>query len=191
MNCKYTSRKIKIVHADFVHYQLKTFLEMGNIISQMPLETVCPLLAVFTSGILSGAQLAVSFLDARTFVTLAEKKEAGLIKGVFPVWWPFGKSFMVPLSYVLTLSHLSAYWFTGQKLWLMTTAMGFSLGPYTALLMMKQIKELMGGDVIGAKQDDLGDDSVYTTTKTFCTLHHGRAVIAVIVHLMSLYLLQH
>ena len=115
----------------------------------MPLGTLCPLGATFTSGIMSGALLAVSFLDARTFVTLADKKEAGLIKGVFPTWWLYGKAFMVPLTFLTTALHFGAFWFTGKNLWLMTMAMDFAIGPYTKILMMKDIKALMGGDVTG------------------------------------------
>ena len=179
--------EVEVSNTDYMYYSLKTFSDMGNIMAGMPLSTLCPLAAVFASGILSGGALAISFLDARTFVTLAEKKEAGLIKETFPVWWPFGKSFMVPFSHVLTLSCLSAYWFTGQTLWLVTMAMGISLAPYTHLLMMKSIKALMGGDLTGAKQCDLDDESVYSATKEFCMLHHGRSIVLLMAHLMSLY----
>ena len=64
---------------------------------------------------------------------LVEKKDAETIKKVFPIWWPFGKSFMVPALMLNLIVHITTFLVTGNKLWIFTGLTLFSIGPYTGL----------------------------------------------------------
>ena len=76
------------------------------------LETTLPIASVLASGIVAGFFTAVTFLDVRTFSSLMAKKDAETIKKIFPIWWPFGKSFMVSL-----VSEAKKMWFQVTKAW--------------------------------------------------------------------------
>lgn len=161
---------------------------MGNTMLQVTLSTLCPLTAVFSTGIVAGFLSAVTFLDTRTFRALVQKKDAETIKKMFPIWWPFGKAFMVPSLALNLLTHLSSYAATGEKMWIFTGLVVCAIGPYTAFVMKEDI-EILRGHVQDNTKEKLDDDEIYTFTTSFCKLHHARLVLALIAYGTSLYLI--
>ena len=151
--------------------------------SGIELSTFCQLTAVFGAGIVAGFLSGVTFLSARTFEALVEKKEAEAIKKVFPIWWPFGKSFMVPALLFNLLAHLTTFYVTGNKLWILTGLTLFSIGPYTAFVMNEDIETLRGNKDGGPKEND---EDIYKFTKSFCRSHHLRLALALIAYCASL-----
>ena len=113
---------------------------MGNVASSGTLETALPITAVLASGVVTGFLSGVTFLDVRTFNSLVAKKDAETIKKVFLVWWPFGKSFMVPALAINLCTHLGSYFVTQNKLWILTGCVISSIGPWTALVMKEKLK---------------------------------------------------
>ena len=153
--------------------------------SGIELSTFCQLTAVFGAGIVAGFLSGVTFLSTRTFEALVAKKEAEAIKKVFPIWWPFGKSFMVPALLFNLLAHMTTYFVTGNKLWILTGCTLFSIGPYTAFVMNEDI-ETLRGNKDGPKEND---EDIYKFTKSFCRSHHLRLALALIAYCASLYLI--
>ena len=159
-------------------------LERGNVVPEMAiLQTLLPMTAVFATGITSGFLAAVSFLDARTFAELVNKKDAETIKKLFPIWWPYGKAFMVPNLAFNVLAHIGTYAVTGQSMWILSGCIIASIGPYTAFMMKEDIETLRG-----TKQKTLSDNDVYAFTKSFCRAHHARLVLALFSFGTSIYL---
>ena len=145
---------------------------MGNIVSTGTLETALPITAVLASGVVTGFLSGVTFLDVRTFNSLVAKKDAETIKKVFAVWWPFGKSFMVPALAFNLCTHLGSYAVTQNKLWILTGCVISSIGPWTALVMKEDIETLRGN------KKEISDEDVYSFTKSFCRAHHPRLGLA-------------
>ena len=145
---------------------------MANITSQMPLESALPMAAVVASGITTGFLTGVTFLDVRTFKTLVAKKDADTIKKVFPIWWPYGKSFMVPALAFNLLTHFGSYAVTHNKMWIMTGCVIAAIGPYTATFMKEDIETLRGN------KNEIGDEDVFSFTKSFCKAHYPRMFLA-------------
>jgi hypothetical protein len=156
---------------------------MGNITSQMPLQSALPLTAVVASGITTGVLTGVTFLDVRTFKALVAKKDADTIKKLFPIWWPHGKSFMVPSLAFNLLAHLGSYAVTSNKLWILTGCVIASIGPYTGIVMSEDIETLRGN------KKEIGDEDVFNFTKSFCKLHYPRMFLALFSFGTSLCLL--
>ena len=154
--------------------------------SGIELSTFCQMSAVFGSGIVAGFLSGVTFLSTRTFESLVAKKEAETIKKLFPIWWPFGKSFMVPALLFNLLTHITTYYVTGNKLWILTGCTIFSIGPYTAFVMNEDI-ETLRGNKNGANENN--DEDVFKFTKSFCKSHHLRLFLALIAYCTSLYLM--
>ena len=155
---------------------------MGNTVSDMQLTTILPPIAVFSSGVTTGFLSGASFLDCRTFKALVAKKDADTIRKVFPIWWPHGKSFMVPMTILNCIVHFGTFAVTNEKLWILTGSVLTSIGPYTGMVMMKNINTLRGED------GKVSDDDVLIFTKTFCKLHHPRLALALIGFGTSIYL---
>ena len=145
---------------------------MGNVVSSDTLETALPITAVLASGVVTGFLSAVTFLDVRTFNALVAKKDAETIKKVFPIWWPFGKSFMVPALAFNLFTHLGSYYVTQNKLWILTGCVISSIGPWTGLVMSEDIETLRGN------KKEIEDEDVFSFTKSFCRAHHPRLGLA-------------
>ena len=145
---------------------------MGNVPSSRTLETALPISAVVASGVVTGFLSAVSFLDVPTFKTLVAKKEAETIVRLFPIWWPYGKRFMVPALAANLCVHLGSYAVTGNRLWLLTGAVIVSIGPWTVLVMTEDIETLRGN------KQEVTDEDVYSFTTSFCRAHHPRLALA-------------
>ena len=156
---------------------------MGNIVSDMSLETALPLTAVLASGITTGFLTAVTFLDVRTFKALVAKKDADTIKKLFPIWWPFGKSFMVPSLAFNLITHLGTYALTRNKLWILTGCIIASIGPYTGIVMSEDIETLRGN------KKEIMDEDVFSFTNSFCKLHYPRMFLALFSFGTSLFLI--
>ena len=152
-------------------------------LSGIELSAICQLTSVFGAGIVAGFLSAVTFLSTRTFEALVEKKEAETIKKLFPIWWPFGKSFMGPAKLFNLFAHITTYFVTGNKLWILTGCTIFAIGPYTGLVMMEDIGKLRGNKD-GSNEND---DNIYKFTKSFCRSHHLRLVLALLAYCISLY----
>ena len=148
---------------------------MGNVVSNETLDTLqvaLPITSVLASGVVAGFLSGVTFLSVRTFNTLVQKKEADTIKKVFAIWWPYGKSFMVPGLAFNLLSHMSSYGVTGNKMWIVTGCSISSVGLWTALVMKEDIETLRGN------KKEIGDEDVYSFTTSFCRAHHPRLGLA-------------
>ena len=145
---------------------------MGNFIASESLEIALPITATLASGVVTGFLSGVTFLDVRTFNALVAKKDAETIKTVFPIWWPFGRSFMVPALALNLCSHLATFAVTKNKLWILTGCVIASIGPWTALVMKEDIETLRGN------KNEIEDDDVFNFTKSFCRAHHPRLGLA-------------
>eukprot|EP00440_Ansanella_granifera_P068001 gb/GFBE01073768.1/.p1 GENE.gb/GFBE01073768.1/~~gb/GFBE01073768.1/.p1 ORF type:complete len:155 (+),score=28.13 gb/GFBE01073768.1/:1-465(+) len=140
------------------------------------------LTAVGLSGTVVGSLAFVSFVDARLLLQL--KSKPGVLSEVFPVWWPFGRDWMVPLLASTALSNALVYYLTKDAWWLVSAGSALSIGCYTAAFMMEAtIDPLMKG---GAA------DEVSNFTKEFCRRHQPRLLFAIagLVNGLSLLKLQ-
>lgn len=149
------------------------------------LAAVLPAAAVCGAGIICGFLACVTFLGCRTFRALVDKKDADTIKKLFPVWWPFGKAFMVPALFTTSALHLLTFGVTGCTAWIATGCLLFAIGPYTAFIMNEDISALMGK----TDKDLSSDEVVYNFARSFCTAHQPRLVVAATVYVASLALL--
>lgn len=133
------------------------------------------LVATALAGVTTGALTFGSFVDVPTLLHLVETNDLETLKRFFPAWWPHGRHMMVGMIGLGTAAHALAYHQSGNKTWLWTSALLFSLLPYTALVMGKEIQALREGS---------GD--VAANTRSFCSKHHVRLVIAGTAFSMSL-----
>jgi hypothetical protein len=128
------------------------------------------------NGTSFGALLFVGAVDARTFLALADKKDAAVSATIFrhflPIWWPNGRDMMLPLGVIALLANVKAYFHPKTKstkhYWLVPTAThGLILG-WTGLVMSESIRKLLEGK----------EGEVSSVVRTFCYLHMPRILFA-------------
>jgi hypothetical protein len=122
--------------------------------------------ATALAGLATGALAFVSFVDVRSFLQHVDKKKhnTDVVRAHFQVWWPCGRDFMAPLIGCNVLSHLTAWYLTGQSTWIWSGALIGSIGPYTAMVLGEDIDKLRHSSTA----------EVASTTRRFCNLHHVR-----------------
>eukprot|EP01137_Pigoraptor_chileana_P011986 Opistho-2@63702 len=137
----------------------------------MHLEQRCYFASILLNGIFAGAFTFASAVDARYLITLCDKKEADLLRRMFPIWWPFGKDLMVPLNLFCIFSNALVYYFTGESVWLLTSALCVFPLVWTVVAMAPTIVSLQSA------RDELPDDEdLYVAVRKFCRLHLVRLV---------------
>eukprot|EP00441_Pelagodinium_beii_P013777 CAMPEP_0197665046 /NCGR_PEP_ID=MMETSP1338-20131121/59002_1 /TAXON_ID=43686 ORGANISM="Pelagodinium beii, Strain RCC1491" /NCGR_SAMPLE_ID=MMETSP1338 /ASSEMBLY_ACC=CAM_ASM_000754 /LENGTH=154 /DNA_ID=CAMNT_0043243799 /DNA_START=69 /DNA_END=533 /DNA_ORIENTATION=+ len=125
--------------------------------------------AVGLSGTVVGSLAFVSFVDTKLLVKLSSKP--GVLSEVFPVWWPYGRDWMVPLLTSTALSNALVYYLTKDAWWLVSVASAMSIASYTVAFMKEAtIDPLMKGGTA---------DEVSNFTQEFCRRHHPRLLFAI------------
>lgn len=149
------------------------------------LAAVVPPAAVCGAGIICGFLTCVTFLACRTFRALVDKKDADTIKKLFPVWWPFGKAFMVPALLTTAALHLLTFAVGGCSGWIATGCLLAAIGPYTGIIMNEDISALRGK----SDKDLTSDEAVYGFARSFCAAHQLRLFAAATAFVADLALL--
>lgn len=145
----------------------------------MALSGAC--VAAFFAGITAGALGWVSAVETRVIGGFADAGAEDALKKFFPIWWPHGRSFMLPLLLSTAVAHVLAFLCRLDWLWLISGGLVFSIGPYTALVMKEDINALMAAPAGG----------VVHVARRFCRLHHLRFVAAFVALGLDLALLFH
>ena len=133
-------------------------------------------IATGLAGMLAGGLSFGSFVDVRSLLLHVDKGNTDLIQSHFPIWWPCGRDYMVPLIGLSSLVHGMAYAMTKHSLWIGSGVTIFLIGPYTALVLGEDIETLRKSDTT----------EVSETTKRFCNLHHVRTGMALTALVCSL-----
>jgi hypothetical protein len=121
--------------------------------------------------------LFVSAVDAQMLGSLCNKKNDAVIKTIFPIWWPFGRNLMAPLSLASTFAHAAAYAATEQPKWAIASVLVFSTIVWTVTAMNEAITELRASD----------SNQVLVSTRRFCAMHHLRLLVSCSAYAMVLF----
>jgi hypothetical protein len=137
------------------------------------------IVATGLSGVVLGCLTFVSLVEAPTFLDLLgeNKKRSDLVKEYFSVWWPYGKSLMVPLLASSTAAHGLTYTMTKHANWIFAGLLIVAIGPYTHVVLMEDIDHICKPD----------STQIVETTKEFCRLHHVRTIMALVGFGLSLF----
>mmetsp|Transcript_30066 Transcript_30066/g.64938 ORF Transcript_30066/g.64938 Transcript_30066/m.64938 type:complete len:144 (-) Transcript_30066:532-963(-) len=128
------------------------------------------------SGLLAGSFSFASFVDSRTLWIIAKKGDGEALRKFFPVWWPAGRDWMLPLVLVTSSLHGFAYYSTKKASWLYTALATFLIAPYTGLILGEDIKSLMNENCEGACE----------IAKSFVIRHQPRFVVAGVAFVAAL-----
>lgn len=136
-----------------------------------PMAKWAAMSATAVAGIATGALAFASAVDVRTLLQhfhddadVASK----MVQYHFPVWWPNGRDFMVPVVISGVITNLWAYRAVADTRFALTAGLIGFLGPYTALVLGEDIETLRSSK----------SDRVEVTTRRFCWLHHVRLAVA-------------
>jgi Domain of unknown function (DUF1772) len=186
-------------------------------------DTVSALVATGLAGLVAGSLSFGSFVDVRTMLYFVrdetDSKETGnaaleeaskkkkrknleTVAHLFPVLWPYGAYWMVPLMAATTVFHLVAYYCNNSKAartttccaghkdmsssWLYSGLAIFGLLPYTKIVMGKDIEKLCNNT-----DNALSAEELVETTRAFGKKHHVRTVVAMAAFGLSLLSLVH
>lgn len=141
------------------------------------------IVATGLSGVVLGCLTFVSLVETPTFLELLEekKKRSELVKEYFGIWWPHGKSLMVPLLVSSTVANGITWTMTRDVLWGVAGFCMAIIGPYTHIVLMEDIEHIRKPD----------STQIVETTKEFCRYHHVRTIMAMIGFGISLFGLAH
>jgi hypothetical protein len=135
------------------------------------------IMATALAGVCTGSLAFVSFVDARSFLHHVSTNNHELVRKHFPVWWPNGRDYMVPLLGTTALANLIAWRTTGKESWGYAALAICGIVPYTVLVLGEDIEALRRSN----------EKKVAQTTQRFCSRHHARLGMAVIGFGMSLF----
>ena len=88
---------------------------------------------------------------------------------------------MLPLIVTTFVSHVAAYFATGELTWLLSGGIAMSIGPYTGVILGEDIAALRAADSKGVGE----------ITRRFCRLHHPRTIIGLTAFVINLRHLTH
>mmetsp|Transcript_1868 Transcript_1868/g.2155 ORF Transcript_1868/g.2155 Transcript_1868/m.2155 type:complete len:167 (+) Transcript_1868:251-751(+) len=148
----------------------------------LPSNHLVAICATGLAGLLTGGLCFVSAVSTRSYGIHLDNKEstaeekAKFVKKSFQVWWPSGRDYMFPLICTTTATHISSWYVTGQKNWLVSGAFAASVAVYTATILGEDISSLMKAS----------SKDVEATARRFCNLHHFRPILAGISFGLSL-----
>ncbi len=135
--------------------------------------TVC---ATALAGLAAGSMAFASAVDVRGLLRHVRAKHNDLIRTHFQLWWPCGRDWMVPLIGANAVAHVVAYAATKDTAWLAGGAAVAAIGPYTGLVLGKDIGALRKD--AAPEGDDENDTEFSKTVTHFCNMHHVRTGLA-------------
>jgi Domain of unknown function (DUF1772) len=200
-------------------------------------DTIAAIVATGLAGLVAGSLSFGSFVDVRTLLHLvrdddndddddetvnAETKQKNIdtVAHLFPVLWPFGRDWMVPLMAVTSVAHFGTYYFccsskttttsccggnsknhhmssssSSSLSWLYSGLAILSILPYTKLIMGQDIEKLMYNNKYHNNDTDnttrLSTTELVARTRSFGKKHHVRTVVALAAFGLSLVSLVH
>ena len=135
-----------------------------------------PLVSSIVNGTTFGALVFAGVVDVRALFALADAEGAeAMFKLLFPVWWPYGRDLMGPLTLFGCLLNLTAFHRTKDRLWAVSAATHALILGWTAVVMRRDIEVL-----VQAKMTSLAP-----TVRSFGRSHMPRILFAGIGYVAS------
>lgn len=135
-----------------------------------------PLVSSIVNGTTFGALVFAGLVDVRSLFTLADAEGAeAMFKLLFPVWWPYGRDLMGPLTVSGCVLNLVAFHRTKDQLWTVPAAAHALILAWTVVVMRKDIDTL-----VQAKKT-----SLVSTVRSFGWSHMPRILFAGVGYIAS------